>query len=86
MIDLENDHNSSLSLKPSSNLGLLVNRFNNATPGNNNDPGKVCSSKCYVIEEMRQIEIPHKNKLLSLFHGQTADEFSLKLLFFLNCL
>ena len=33
-IDLENDHNSSLSLKPSSNLELLVivNQFNNATP------------------------------------------------------
>ena len=28
--DLENDHNSSLSLKPSSNLELLVNQFNNA--------------------------------------------------------
>ena len=27
--DLENDHNSSLSLKPSSNLELLVNQFNN---------------------------------------------------------
>ena len=28
-IDLENDHNNSLSLKPSSNLELLVNQFNN---------------------------------------------------------
>ena len=26
--DVENDHNSSLSLKPSSNLELLVNQFN----------------------------------------------------------
>ena len=34
--DLENDHNSSLSLKPSSNLELLVNQFNNATPENGN--------------------------------------------------
>ena len=41
-IDLENDHNSSLSLKPSSNLELLVNQFNNATPENNNDLEKVC--------------------------------------------
>ena len=67
-IDLENDHNSSLSLKPSSNLELLVNQFNNATPENNNDPEKICSSKYYDIEEMGNIEIPHKNKSLSLFH------------------
>ena len=38
--DLENDHNSSLSLKPSSNLELLGNQFNNATPENSNDPEK----------------------------------------------
>ena len=67
-VDLENDHNNSLSLKPSSNLELLVNQFNNATPENNNDPEKICSSKYYNIEEMDNIEIPHKNKSLSLFH------------------
>ena len=66
-IDLENDHNSSLSLKPS-NLELLVNQFNNATPENSNNPEKVCSSKYYDIEEMHNIQIPHKNKSLSLFH------------------
>ena len=67
-IDLENDHNSSLSLKPSSNLELLVNEFKYATPENSNDPEKVCSSKYYDIEEAHNIEIPHKNKSLSLFH------------------
>ena len=67
-IDLENDHNSSLSLKPSSNLALLVNQFNNATPENGNDPEKVCSFKYHDIEEMHNIEIHHKNKSLSLFH------------------
>ena len=67
-IDLANDHNSSLSLKPSSNLELLVNQFNNATPENSNDPEKVCSSKYYDIEEMHNIQIAHKNKSLSLFH------------------
>ena len=66
-IDLENDHISSLSLKPS-NLELLVNQFNNATPENNDDPEKICSSKYYDIEEMGNIEIPHKNKSLSLFY------------------
>ena len=40
--DLENDHDSSLLLKPSSNLELLVNQFNNATPENGNDPEKNC--------------------------------------------
>ena len=40
-IDLENDDNSSLSLKPS-NLELLINQFNNATPENNNDPEEIC--------------------------------------------
>ena len=29
---------------------------------------KICSSKYYDIEEMGNIEIPHKNKSLSLFH------------------
>ena len=58
-IDLENDHNSSLSLKPSSNLELLVNQLNNATPENSNDHEKVCSSKYYDIEEIYNIEIPH---------------------------
>ena len=66
--DLENDHNSSLSLKPSSNLEFLVNQFNNATPENSNDPKKISSSKYYDIEEMHSIEIPYKNKSLSLFH------------------
>ena len=36
----ENDHDNSL-LKPPSNLELLVNQFNNATPENSNDPEKI---------------------------------------------
>ena len=69
MKELENDHNSSLLLKPSPNLELLVNQFNNATPENNNDPGeKISSSKYYDIDEMRNLKIPQKNKSLSLFH------------------
>ena len=66
--DPENDHNSSLPLKPSSNLELLVNKFNNATPENSNEPEKISSSKYYDTEEMYNIEIPHKNKSLSLLH------------------
>ena len=67
--DLENDHDSSLLLKPSSNLELLVNQFNNATPENGNDPEKIASSKYYDIDEMHNIEIPHKNKPLSLLNA-----------------
>ena len=70
-IDLENDRNSSLSLKPSSNL--LVNQFSNATPENSNDPEKVCSSKYYDIEEIYNIKVPHKNKSLSLFHTNACS-------------
>ena len=67
-IDYHNNHNNSLFPKPSSNLDLLVNQFNNVAPENNNDPEKICSSKYYDIEEMGDIEISHKNKSLSLFH------------------
>ena len=49
-------------------LELLVNQFNNATPEYSNDSEKISSSKYYDIEEMHNIEIPHKNKSLSLFH------------------
>ena len=56
--ELENDHNSSLLLKPSLNLELLMNQFNNATPENNNDPKKISSSKYYDINEMHSIKIP----------------------------
>ena len=66
-LDYRYRQNCSLSLKPS-NLELLVNQFNNATPENGNDPEKIASSKYYDIDEMHNIEIPHKNKSLSLFH------------------
>ena len=49
--DLENDHASSLSLKPSSNLELLVNQFSNATPENSNDPEKISSSKIMTLKK-----------------------------------
>ena len=57
--DLENYHDSSILLKPS-NLELLVNQFNNATPENGNDPEKITSSKYFDIDEMHNNEIPHK--------------------------
>ena len=60
-IDLRNDHNSSLSLKPS-NLKLLVNQFDNATPE------IIMTLKKFIHPNIGNIEIPHKNKSLSLFH------------------
>ena len=66
--DLENNHNSSLLLKYSPNLELLVNQFNNATPENSNDPANFSLSKYYDFDEMHNIKIYLKNKSLSLFH------------------
>ena len=65
--DLENDHNSSLALQPS-NLELIVNQLNNATPENSNQPETISSSKYYDQEEMYNIKIPNKNKSLSLLY------------------
>ena len=53
--DLENDPDSSLLLKPSSNLELLV-QFNNVTPENSNHPEKITASKYYDIDEMQHIK------------------------------
>ena len=54
-------------MRPSSNLELLVNQFNDATPENGNDPEKIATSKYYDIDEMHNLEIPHTKKSLSLF-------------------
>ena len=56
--DLANDHASSLALKTSSNLEILQNQFDNATPENSNDPENISSSKHYDMEEMQNIKIP----------------------------
>ena len=70
--DLGNDHDSSLLLKPS-NSEILVNQFNNTTQENGNNPEKIAWSKYYEIDEMHNIEIPHKNKPLSLFRINTCS-------------
>ena len=58
---------SSLLLKPTPNLQLLVHQFNNATPENKNDPENISSSKYYDIHEMHMLEYLTKINL-SLFH------------------
>ena len=65
---LGNDHNRPLSLKPFPNLELLVNQFSYATPENINEPRYYFSSEYYDTGKMHNTEIPHKTKLLSLFH------------------
>ena len=67
--ELENDHNSSLLLKPSPNLEFLVNQFNNAIPESINNPEKISSSN--DIDGMHNIKIPKKNKSLPPFHVNT---------------
>ena len=66
--NIENDHDSKLSLKSSSNLELSVNKFNNATQENGNDPEIIASSKYNDTDKMHNIAISHKNKSLLLFH------------------
>ena len=65
---IENDYNSKLSLKSSSNLELLVNNFNNATQENGNAPEIIASSKYNDTDKMHNIAIPHKYKSLLLFY------------------
>ena len=60
-------------MKPSSNLELLVSKFNNATPENGNGPEKIASSKYYDVDEMHNIEILHTKKPLSLFYRNTCS-------------
>ena len=66
MITVKPVHNDHLGDKVSDKL--LVNQFSNTTPENSNDLEQISSCKYYDIEEMHNIEIPHNNKSLSLFH------------------
>ena len=52
---------------------LLVNQYNNATPEHSDDPEKTSSSTYYDIDEINNIEIPLKNKSLSLFQINTCS-------------
>ena len=63
---------SSLLLKPTLNLELLVNQFENATPENNNNPKNILPlnimilMKCIMLEYLRKIN-------LSLFHTNACS-------------
>ena len=59
--NLGSDYNSSLSLKPPNVLTMLP-------PENSNDPENISPSKSYDTDEIPNINIPRKNKSLSLFY------------------
>ena len=60
--------NNSLLLKPTLDVALLFNQFNNAIPENCSDPENVIQSKYYDIDELQKLKIPNKENSLSLFH------------------
>ena len=63
------NNESSLLLKPSENLKLLVNQFNNNTsPEDNTDPQDVVQCKYCDINELKTMKIPNEVKSLPLFH------------------
>ena len=62
------NNESSLLLKPSENLKLLVDQFYNASRKDNTDPENVVQSKYYDIDELLNMKIPNKDKSLALFH------------------
>ena len=52
--------NSSLSLKPSSDLSLLFNQFNNSSPEQKTDPENVVNSNYYDIDQLQTLKFPPK--------------------------
>ena len=60
--------NSSLSLKPSSDLSLLFNQFNNSSPEQKIDPENVVNSNYYDIDQLQTLKFLEKSKPLSLYH------------------
>ena len=53
--------NSSLSVKPSSDLSLLFNQFNNSSPEQKTDPENVVNSNYYDIDQLQTLKFPEKN-------------------------
>ena len=62
------NNQSSLLLKPSKNLKLLVSRFNVSPVDDWKWPQNVVQSKYYDTHELKTVKIPNKDKSLVLFH------------------
>ena len=58
--------NSSLSLKPSSDLSLLFNQFNNSSPEQKSNPANVVNSNYYDNDQLQTLEFPEKNKFIPI--------------------
>ena len=63
-----NINSTSLVMKPSANLSLSFNHFNNFYPVQKNDPENVVNSNYYDIDQFQTLKFHEKNKSLSLFH------------------
>ena len=67
-VDATNINSTSLVLKPSANLSLLFNQFNNFYPEQKNEPENVVNSNYYDTDQFQTLKFHEKNKSLSLFH------------------
>ena len=65
-VDATNINSISLVLKPSANLSLLFNQFNNFSPEQKNEPENVVNSNYYDIDQFQTLKHHEKNKSLSL--------------------
>ena len=60
--------NSSLSLKPSSDLSLLFSQFNNSSPEQKSNPANVVDSNYYDIDQLQTLKFPEKNNVIPIPH------------------
>ena len=67
-VDTNNSSSTSMILKPSANLSLLFNQFNNFSPEQKNEPENVVNSNYYDIEQFQTLKFHEKNKSISLSH------------------
>ena len=56
--------NSSFSLKPSSDLSLLFNQFNNSSSDQKNDPVYVVNSNYYDIDQIQTLKFSQKKQIV----------------------
>ena len=66
-VDCTNISITSLLFKPSANLSLLFNQFNNFSPEQKNEPENDVNSNYYDIDKFQTLKFHEKNKSLSLF-------------------
>ena len=58
----------SIHLRPSPNLALLFNQFNNTSAEQNVGPENVVNSRYFDIDEIQALKLHDKSKSLSFFH------------------